>query len=131
MFNEQKRYESYTQRLQSDVHRTNSAVEKMRTEAVGLRCKNQDLRDERANLQRQLDNAEADNHRAMEERDSTILDLRSLLERRNQELDGLEQSVATTQDERIRLQLHSNEMTMSLVAIRQELEESRASATAA
>ena len=131
MFNEQKRYESDTQRLQSDVHRTNSAVEKMRTEAVGLRCKNQDLRDERANLQRQLDNAEADNHRAMEERDSTILDLRSLLERRNQELDGLEQSVATTQDERIRLQLHSNEMTMSLVAIRQELEESRASATAA
>ena len=67
----------------------------------------------------------------MEERDSTILDLRSLLERRNQELDGLEQSVATTQDEKTRLQIHSNEMTMSLVALRQELEESRAAATAA
>ena len=59
------------------------------------------------------------------------MDLRSLLERRNQELDGLEQSVATTQDEKTRLQIHSNEMTMSLVALRQELEESRAAATAA
>ena len=54
MFNEQKRYESHIQRLQSDVHRANSAAEKMRTEAVGLRCKNQDLRDKRANLQRQF-----------------------------------------------------------------------------
>jgi hypothetical protein len=50
---------------------------------------------------------------------------------RNQELDGLKQSMATTQDERTRLQLHSNEMTMSLVALRQELEESRAVANAA
>jgi hypothetical protein len=62
---------------------------------------------------------------------STILDLRSLLERRNRELNVLEQSEATTQDERNRLQLHSNEMSMSLVAIRQEHEESRAAATAA
>jgi hypothetical protein len=58
--------------------------------------KNQDVRDQRVNLQRQFDSAEADNHRAVEERDSTILDLRSLLERRNQELNVLEQSVATT-----------------------------------
>ena len=89
------------------------------------------MRDQRVNLERQFDSAEAENHRAVEERDSTILDLRSLLERRNQELNVLEQSVATTQDERTRLQLHTNEMTMSLVAIRQELEESSASATAA
>jgi len=67
----------------------------------------------------------------LEERDSTISDLRSLLERRNQELDGLEQSLTTTQDEKTRLQLHSNEMTMSLVALRQEHEESRAVANAA
>jgi chromosome segregation ATPase len=84
MFNEQKRYKSHIQRLQSDVHRANSAVEKMRTKAVGLRMKNQDVRDERANLQRQFDNA-----------DYTILYLRSLLERRNQELNVLEQSVAS------------------------------------
>jgi predicted nucleic acid-binding Zn-ribbon protein len=86
MFNEQKRYESHIQRLQSDVHRANSAVEKMRTESMGLRCKIQDVRDERANLQRLFDNAEAYNHRAVEERDSTILNLRSLLECRNEEL---------------------------------------------
>jgi phage shock protein A len=80
MFNEQKRYESHIQGLQSDVHRAFSAVEKMRTEAVGLRCKIQDVRDERANLLRQFDSAEADNHTAVEEGDSSILDLRSLLE---------------------------------------------------
>ena len=39
MFNEQKRYELNIQRLQSDVHRANTAMEKMRTEAVGLRMK--------------------------------------------------------------------------------------------
>jgi phage shock protein A len=113
MFNEQKRYESHIQRLQSEVHRANSAVEKMRTESVNLMMKIQEVRDDRANLQRTFDNAEADIQRAVEERDSTILDLRSLLERRNQELDSLEQSVATTQDERTRLQLHSNKTTMS------------------
>ena len=35
----QKRYELNIQRLQSDVHRANTAMEKMRTEAVGLRMK--------------------------------------------------------------------------------------------
>ena len=39
--------------------------------------------------------------------------------------------MATTQDERTRKQLHSNEITTSLVTLRQELEESRAIATAA
>ena len=39
MFNEQKRYELNIQRLQSDVHRANTSMEKMRTEAVGLRMK--------------------------------------------------------------------------------------------
>jgi len=80
MFNKHKRHESHIQRLQSEVHRANSAVEKMRTDAVGLRIKIQDVRDERVNLQRQFDSAEADNHRAVNKRDSTILDLRSLLE---------------------------------------------------
>ena len=103
----------------------------MRTETVSLRIKNQEVRDERANLQRQFDSVEADNQRAVEERDSTILDLRSLLESRNRELNVLEQSEANTQVERTRLQLYSNEMPMSLVAIRQELEESRAATTEA
>ena len=87
MFNEQKRYELNIQRLLSDVHRANSAVEMMRTEAVGLRMKNQELRNERTDRQR----AEADNQATLEERESTIADLRSLLDHRNQELDGLEQ----------------------------------------
>ena len=52
MFNEQKRYELNIQRLQSDVHRSNNAMEKMRTEAVNLRMKIQELRDERNDRQR-------------------------------------------------------------------------------
>jgi len=118
MFNEQKRYESHIQRLQSEVHRSSSfllhylldeprivsAECATRSASIRLiRMKNQDVRDQRVNLQRQFDSAEADNHRAVEERDSTILDLRSLLERRNRELNVLEQSVATTQDKRTRL----------------------------
>jgi len=42
---------SAIQRLQSDVHRANIAVEKMRTEAVGLRMKNQELRNEKTDRQ--------------------------------------------------------------------------------
>jgi len=45
--------------------------------------------------------------------------------------DILEQSVATTQKERTRLQLHSNEMTISMVSLRQELEEARTVSIAA
>ena len=76
IFNEQKKHESHIQRLQAEVHRANSAVEKMRSEAVSMRIKNQDVWDERANLQRPFDSAAADNQRSVEERDSTILDLR-------------------------------------------------------
>ena len=43
----------------------------------------------------------------------------------------IEQSIANTQDERTRLQLHSTEISTSLVAVRQELEEARASVSAA
>ena len=48
IFNEQKKHE---ERLQAEIHRANSAVEKMRTEAVSTQLKNQDIRDDRANLQ--------------------------------------------------------------------------------
>ncbi len=78
-------------------------------------------------------------HKGLGENDAEFDDDDPLLRRIRRECEKrvkdceerLKQSVATTQDERTRLQLHSNEMTMSLVAIRQELEESRASATAA
>ena len=114
MFDEQKRYESHIQKLQSNVHRANTAMDKMRDEAVHLRSKNNDLRDD-----------DAAGQTVLTDRDFTIEDLRSLLEIRNQELDGLEQSVATSQEERTRLQLHSNEMTVSMVSLRQELEDAR------
>jgi hypothetical protein len=53
------------------------------------------------------------------------------LDHRNQELDGLEQSAITTQEERTRLQLLSTEMSVSVVSLRRELEESRAATAAA
>ena len=58
MFNEQKHYELNIQRLQSDVHRSNNTMEKMRTEAVNLRMKIQELRDKRNDRQRLFDGAE-------------------------------------------------------------------------
>ena len=61
MFNEKKRYELNVQRLQSDVHRSNNAMEKMRTEAVNLRMKIQELRDERNDRQRLFEGAETEN----------------------------------------------------------------------
>ncbi len=133
MFNEQKRYELniHQARLQSDVHQARTASDKMRTEAVNLRVKIQELRDERADRQRLYDGVVGENQAALEEWDSTIADLRSLLDRRRRELDELEQSIANNHDDRTRLQLHSTEMSTSLVAVRQELEDARAIANAA
>ena len=76
----------------------------MRTEAVNLRSKNNDLRDERSSLKRKLETEGAEVQKALDERDASIANLRSLLERRNQELDGLEQSAIITQEERTRLE---------------------------
>ena len=61
MFNEQKRYELNIQRLQSDVHRANTSMEQMRTEAVNLRMKIQELRDEGKDRQRLYDGAVVEN----------------------------------------------------------------------
>ena len=44
---------------------------------MSMRIKNQDVRDDRANLQRLFDSATADNQRAVEDRDSTILESKS------------------------------------------------------
>jgi hypothetical protein len=114
LFDEQKRYKSHIQRLQSD---------KMRDEAVRFRSKNDDLRDERSRTKQQQEDDDAGQ--------TVLADRDSLLEIRNQELDVLERSVATTHEARTRLQLHSNEMTMSMVSLRQELEEARTVSIAA
>jgi hypothetical protein len=106
-------------------------MEKMRTETVNLRIKIQELRDEGKDRQRLYDGAVAENQATFEERDSTIADLRSLLDRRRRELNELEQSIANNHEDRTRLQLHSTEMSISLVALRQELEDARTIATAA
>jgi len=80
------------------------------------------LRDERSSLKRKLETEGAEVQKALDERDALIANLRSLSERRNQELDGLEQTATITQEERTRLQLHYNEMTVSIVSLRREME---------
>jgi FtsZ-binding cell division protein ZapB len=104
--------------MKDDVHRANIAVDKLRDESVRLRSKINDLREERSNLKRQQESLIAKDEAIAVERDSAMADLRSLLDRRIQE-------------ERTRIQLHSNEMTMSIVALRQKLDEARTGATTA
>ena len=55
-----------------------------------------------------------------------MVHLRSLLDRRKKELDNLEKSATVTQGERTRLQLHSSAVSVEIVSLRQELEDSRA-----
>ena len=97
----------------------------MRDDFVRLRSKNNDLCDERSSLKQQQESIDAEGQIVLADRDSTIANLWSLLDRRNQELDGLQRSVTTTQEERTRLQLQSNELTVSIVSLRQELEDAR------
>ena len=118
LFDEQKRLESQVQRLSSEISRTNQAMDKMRAEQVAMRSKNTDLRDAYASLKRKLETDAAASHTALEERDTSIAHLRSLLDRRKKELDNLEQSATVTQEERARLQLHSSAVTVEIVSLR-------------
>ena len=67
----------------------------------------------------------------LDERDTSIAHLRSLLDRRKKELDDLVQSASVKKGERDRLQLHSSAVSVEIGALRQELEESRAAMTSA
>jgi hypothetical protein len=60
-----------------------------------------------------------------------MADLRSLLDCRNQQLNDVEQSVGTIEEDRIRIELHSNEVTVTIVSLRRELDEARAGALTA
>ena len=131
MFNEQKRHESQIDRMKDEVSRSNKAVGKMRDEVVRLRSKVNDLRDEKSDLKKQHESHTADEESAARERDTIIADLRSLLDRRNQQLNDMEQSVGTIEEDRTRIQLHSNEVTVTIVSLRRELDEARAGALAA
>ena len=52
-------------------------MDKMRTEAVSMRSKLNDLRDERSSLMQQLKTAGAECKSALEERESSIMNLQS------------------------------------------------------
>ena len=56
------------------------------------------------------------------------MDLRSLLERRNQQLNDMGRSRDAIEEDRARIQLHSNEVTVTIVLLRRELDEARAGA---
>ena len=64
-------------------------MDKMRTEQVAMCSKNTDLRDAYASFKRKLETDAAAGHSALEERDTSIVHLRSLLDRRKKELDNL------------------------------------------
>ena len=110
MFNEQTRHESQIDRMKDEVSRANKAMDKMRDEMVRLRSKVNDLRDEKSDLKKEHEH------------------LRSLLDRRNQQLNVMEQSVGTIEEDRTRIQLHSTEARVTIVSLRRELEEARAGA---
>ena len=64
----------------------------------------------------------------LDQRDTVIADLRSLLDHRNQQLNVMEQFVGTIEEGRTRIQLHSFEAKVTIVSLRRELDEARAGA---
>ena len=100
----------------------------MRDETVRLRSRVNELRDEKSDLQKQHESHIADEESAARERETVIADLRSVLELRNQQLNVMEQSYGTIEEDRTRIQLHFTEATTTIVSLRRELEEARAGA---
>jgi chromosome segregation ATPase len=131
MFNEQKRLESQMDRMKDEVGRSNKAVDKIRDEVVRLRSKVNELQHEKSDLRKQHESHIADEESAARERDTVLADLRSLLDRRNQQLNDMERSRDTIEEDRARIQLHSNEVTVTIVSLRRELDEARAGALTA
>ena len=128
LFNEQQHLESQMDRMKDEVSRSNKAVDKMRDETVRLRSRVNELRDEKSDLKRQLESHIADEESVARERETVIADLRSVLDLRNQQLNVMEQSYGTIEEDRTRIQLHSTETTVTIVSLRRELEEEGAGA---
>jgi chromosome segregation ATPase len=90
IFNEQKRLETQMDCMKDEVSRSNKAVDKMRDEVVRLRGKVNELQHEKSDLKKQHESHIADEESAVRERDTVMADLRSLLDRRNQQLNDME-----------------------------------------
>jgi len=125
LFNEQKHLEKSEDRMKDEISRFNKAVDKMRDEVVRLRSKVNELQHEKSNLKKQHESHLADEEAAAE-RVTVLMDLRSLLERRNQQLNDIERSRDAIEADRARIQLHSTEVQVTIVSLRRELEEARA-----
>jgi chromosome segregation ATPase len=128
LFNEQKRLEKSEDRLRDEVSRFNKAVDKMREETNRLRSKVNELQHEKSDLKNQHESHLADEEEEAVERVMVLTDLRSLLERRNQQLNDMERSRDAIEEDRARIQLHSTEVQVTIVSLRRELEEARATA---
>jgi hypothetical protein len=130
LFNEQERLEKSEDRLKDEVSRSNKAVDKMREETIRLRMV-KELQHEKSNLKKQHESHLADEEEEAAERVTVLMDLRWLLERRNQQLNDMERSRDAIEEDRARIQLHSTEVQVTIVSLRRELEEARATALTA
>ena len=118
-------------RMKDEINRSNKAVDKMREETIRLRSKVNELQHEKSDLKKQHESHLADEEEEAAERVTVLMDLRSLLERRNQQLNDLERSRDAIEEDRARIQLHSTEVQVTIVSLRRELEEARANALTA
>ena len=82
-------------------------------------------------MKKQHESHMADEEAEALERVTVLADLRSLLERRNQQLNEMERSRDAIEEDRACIQLHSNEVTVTIVSLRRELDEARAGALTA
>ncbi len=123
LFNEQKCLESQMDRMKDEVARSTKAVDKMRDETIRLRSKVNKLHHEKSHI--------ADEEAEAVERVTVLADLRSLLERRNQQLNDMERSMGAIEEDRTRIQLHFTEVQVTIVSLRRELDEARTSALTA
>ena len=84
------------------------------------------LQHEKSDLKKQHESHIADEELAASERDTVMADLRSLLDHRNHQLNDMERSMGTIEEDRTRIQLDSTEVQVTIVSLRRELDEARA-----
>ena len=105
-------------RMKDEVSRSNKAVDKMRDETIRLRNKVNELHHEKSDLKKQHESHIADEEAEAVERITVLADLRSLLERRNQQLNDMERSMGAIEEDRTRIQLHSTKVQVTPSRVR-------------
>ena len=112
-------------KITADSIKKSTKIEDLRGDSSKKSAKVDDLRSQRTGLRNRLDEQAALHQATVDEKDSEIASVRELVNVGTEDLATLQATTDQIREERERLQLHCNELGLSLVTTQEELTEAR------